>query len=110
MAPGPSGWPITSATGPGNLQAQTATGDSIGYNFNDQGTGGFTAITRGAVLFRGNGIVLYDTGGGVVISVTSPMPSCWTLIIYQSAVHCNQRSPYRRTSLNNSGVMTIRTG
>jgi hypothetical protein len=62
-------WPTTDGTGSGNLQAETASDDTVGYQLVDDGTGGITLSTTNADA--GNGIAIDDTtGGGVNISST----------------------------------------
>ena len=68
---GGSGWPSSNGSGPGNLQAETASDDTVGYNLNDQGSGGFNAQVTGtgAIVIANNGS---GTGSvGVEISNSS---------------------------------------
>lgn len=65
---GGGGWPENNGTGPGNLTAQTADDDTVGYNFTDRGSGGFGVQTEGS----GGGIGLVDSSGaGVNVEVAS---------------------------------------
>ena len=68
------GWPTDNGAGAGNLVAQTDIGDSVGYSFTARGTGGFTAIAAGGVDIQGDGIALFDTGGGVAITARPGAP------------------------------------
>jgi hypothetical protein len=58
-------WPAVNGTGSGNLTAQTGSGDTVGYNLTDLGTGGIALTTN---HFGGAGIELTDTGGGIGIT------------------------------------------
>lgn len=95
---GGGGWPASNGTGPGNLTAQTAEDDTVGYQMTDQGSGGiglssaaFVAIQaergdgksatlqlgqtesgRAAEILSLGGIKLLDNtggaGGGIILS------------------------------------------
>lgn len=58
-----SGWPTVNGAGPGNLVAETATSDTVGYNFTDRGTGGIHISATGTV--DNEGIELLYSGAAV---------------------------------------------
>lgn len=89
---GGGGWPSENGSGPGNLVAQTASDDMVGYIITDQGSGGITLNAAGtgdviveaggsgslglgaqgdgsvALFSNGSGVVnIFDGGGGVLI-------------------------------------------
>jgi hypothetical protein len=56
---GGSGWPTINGTGAGNLDAETAPSDTVGYTLIDRGSGGVNLNERGT-----GGISVTDTGSG----------------------------------------------
>jgi hypothetical protein len=65
---GGGGWPTVNGTGAGNLTAQTVSGDTVGYNMTDLGTGGITLTTNNPAS---PGLGLFDLGGGNGIEINS---------------------------------------
>lgn len=66
-AVGPAGgWPTNNGSGAGNLEAETGSGDTIGYKLHDQGSGGI------ALQVSGTGqLILFDNGAeGIQLSST----------------------------------------
>lgn len=56
---GGDGWPTVDGTGPGNLQAETTTDDTTGYQIQDLGSGGIN-ITQGGTA----GVTIATAGDG----------------------------------------------
>jgi hypothetical protein len=66
---GGSGWPTVNGTGAGNLTAQTGSGDTVGYNLTDAGTGGISIQTTNPA--NANGILIEDQSvSGMFIRTT----------------------------------------
>jgi hypothetical protein len=70
---GGSGWPSVNGSGAGNLTAETGSGDTVGYNMIDQGSGGIHIETMSSdpgllLLNSGEGAAKLqsDTGGATV--------------------------------------------
>lgn len=63
-ATGPAGgWPTNNGSGPGNLEAETPEGDTVGYNFTDGGSGGFNVNAPNIALGANDNVTLEaDTG------------------------------------------------
>lgn len=61
---GGGGWPSADGTGPGNLTAETPTDDTVGYNFTDQGSGGFAVDTAGTA-----GIDIKNSAAGQQLTI-----------------------------------------
>lgn len=64
-----TGWPANNASGPGNLQAETPNTDTVGYQFQDQGSGGVRLQTSGSGQLRlvdtgSTGLLLHEAGSG----------------------------------------------
>jgi hypothetical protein len=77
ISPGGGGWPTINGSGAGNLEAETGSGDTVGYNLTDQGSGGITIKGAGTgevtVESTGDaGVAIFDSGaGGIHITGSS---------------------------------------
>jgi hypothetical protein len=74
---GGAGWPTDNGAGPGNLVAETAVDDTVGYNLTDEGSGGISLTETGSgpiALSSGvdsGGTTISDAGAaGVIVSST----------------------------------------
>jgi hypothetical protein len=75
-----SSWPTVNGAGAGNLLAETAPSDTVGYNFTDQGSGGFNVTEEGSSV----GINLIDQGGAGILIQESHAGNSGGIVIEQT--------------------------
>jgi hypothetical protein len=66
ISPGGGGWPSINGSGAGNLEAETGSGDTVGYNLTDRGSGGINlnADGTGGLSLTADGTI---SGDGITI-------------------------------------------